>query len=191
MKLVCMATAKLSSSTAMWIFAIIPGIGNGFGIVCIVTAAQLSAPPALIALTTGLIIGVRSLGGSIALPIYNAVLDSKLAQNIPAEIAARVLPLGLPATSLASFIEALSSQEQQALESVPGVTAEIIEAGVLGLKTAYLHSFKYVWIIGAAFSGIGLVVAFFTINPKNDLNMHVDAPLEDEGADKIGERATN
>jgi len=172
----------------MWVFAVIPGIGNGFGLVCIVSAAQLSAPPALIALTTGLIIGVRSLGGSIALPIYNAILNSKLSENLPVEIAARVLPLGLPATSLPMFIKALAMQETTALMSVPGVTPQIIQAGVLGLQTAYLHSFKYVWIVGACFSGLGLVVAFFTLNPKADLNMHVDAPLDDEGVDsKVGE----
>jgi hypothetical protein len=176
-----MATAKLSSSRAIWGYIVIPGIGGGFALVSIVTVAQLSAPPDLIAITTGLAIGVRGLGGSVALPIYNAILNSKLTVALPTQIAKQVLPRGLPASSLKPFITALASNNQTLLSSVPGVTPEIIEAGVLGLKTAYLYSFRYVWITTAVVAAVGAVVACFTINPKNDFNMHVDAPLENDG----------
>jgi hypothetical protein len=72
---------------------------------------------------------------------------------------------------------------------------------VHGLQKAYLSSFQYVWVSAAVFSlvaGIGtlssqfltapfldetdifLIAACFMVNPKDDLNMHVDAPLEVE-----------
>jgi hypothetical protein len=59
---------------------------------------------------------------------------------------------------LGTFIDALSSNNQTALAMVPGVTPQIIGAGVNGLQQAYLMSFRYVWVAAGAFSvvaGIG------------------------------------
>ena len=65
----CIATATTGSSTAAWVYPIIIGLGIGCSLTCLVTIAQLSTPPALIAITSGLIIAVRSLGGSVGLAI--------------------------------------------------------------------------------------------------------------------------
>lgn len=39
----------------------------------VVTTAQLSTPPELIASATGIIIGIRALGGSVGIPICKRV----------------------------------------------------------------------------------------------------------------------
>jgi len=66
-----MAGATLSSSVAVWVYPAILGIGIGFSLTCLVAVAQLSTPPELISTTSGLIISIRSLGGSVALGICN------------------------------------------------------------------------------------------------------------------------
>jgi len=45
------------------------GTALGLSLVSLITAAQLSTPPELIAITSGLVIGIRSLGGSVGLAI--------------------------------------------------------------------------------------------------------------------------
>ena len=64
-----MAGATPDSKTAVWAYPIFLGIGLGFSLTLLVTAAQLSAPPDLIAITSGLLLAVRSLGGSIGIGI--------------------------------------------------------------------------------------------------------------------------
>ena len=64
-----MASAGTGSSTAVWCYPIIIGLGLGFSLTCLVTIAQLSTPPALIAITSGLLIAIRSVGGAVGLAI--------------------------------------------------------------------------------------------------------------------------
>ncbi|PVH83866.1 MFS general substrate transporter [Cadophora sp. DSE1049] len=176
---ICMATATIQSSTAAWIYMALLGLGTGLGLTCIVTAAQLSAPPDLIAISSGLVFSVRSLGGSIALAIYNAIFRASLDKHMGKGIASAVIPLGLSPSVLPDFITALTSQNQKALMSIPTVSPQIIKAGAAALKQAYLVSFRGVWIAAGVLSFVTLIASCFFINPKKDLNMHVDAPLDD------------
>lgn len=141
----------------MWGYPIFVGLGLGICLTCIVTAAQLSAPPELIAITSGLLICIRSFGASVGIAIFTAMLNSKLTANIGPDIAAQVLPLGLAEADLPQFIAALTSRNQKLLMSIPGVTLQVIQAGGHGLQLAYLGSFRYVWIIAASLSFVGLI----------------------------------
>ena len=44
--------------------------------------------------------------------------------------------------------------------SIPGVTPQIISAGVYGLQEAYAKSFKGVWITAAALSAVATIGQF-------------------------------
>ncbi|PVH69618.1 MFS general substrate transporter [Cadophora sp. DSE1049] len=177
---ILMATLTLSSGTALWTYPIFLGFGLGVCLTCLVTIAQLSAPPGLISISTGLLLSVRSLGGSVALAIYNAIFNSQISTALSRDIAANILPLGVSPSILPAFIQGLTSQNMTAVAALPGVDPVVILAGVRGLKEAYLASFRYIWVTAAIFSAIAAFGALFIINPTKDLNMHVDAPLEEE-----------
>jgi hypothetical protein len=66
---ILMATATPGSSKAVWGYPVFLGIGLGTCLCALVTTAQLSTPRELIAITSGLMISVRSLGGSVGLAI--------------------------------------------------------------------------------------------------------------------------
>ncbi|KAG4441514.1 hypothetical protein IFR05_002971, partial [Cadophora sp. M221] len=144
-----MASTGSSSSKAIWGYSAFLGTGIGLCLTCLVTVAQLSAPPALIAITSGLLIAIRSFGATIALSI-------KL---------------------LAQFIGALAGQDIAALQHIPDVTPAIIQAGVGGLGEAYTKAFRGVWIFGAVLSFAAAIVALYFVEPNN-MTMHVDAPLD-------------
>ena len=161
-----MATAKLTSSNAIWAYCIPFGFGFGICLTTLVTAAQLSTPPALIAITSGLMISIRSFGGSVGLPVYNAIFNAKISANLSPQIASHVLPLGLSPKVLPEFISALAADNVPALIRIPGVTPEIIGAGAEGLKTAYLLSFRYVWVTAACLSFVGAIGEFMISIPQ-------------------------
>jgi MFS family permease len=72
---ICMATATKGSSAAVWAYAIIFGIALGGTLCSIVALSQLSTPKDLLTIATGLIISVRSFGGSIGLPLCEYMLQ--------------------------------------------------------------------------------------------------------------------
>lgn len=66
---ICMATTNPSTSAPVWGYPVFLGIGLGICLCALITVAQLSTPRELIAITSGLMISVRSLGGSVGLAI--------------------------------------------------------------------------------------------------------------------------
>jgi hypothetical protein len=91
-----------------------------------------------------------------------SILNSGISKYLAADIAAAVLPLGLPPTSLKQLIGALASNDQKALMTIPGVNPQIIGAGVHGLQEAYVKSFRGIWITAAALSAVATVGKFNT-----------------------------
>jgi hypothetical protein len=81
------------------------------------------------------------------------------------KIAAAVLPLGLPASSLTAFIGDLAAQNTTALVTVPGVTPEIIGAGVGGLYEAYSLGFRFVWVAAACFTVLAAICKLHLSHP--------------------------
>lgn len=108
--------------------------------------AQLGTPPQLIAEASALILATRSLGATVGLAIENAIFNSVFTTEIPKKIAAAVIPLGLPPTSIRGLIGALTTQNEAALAKIPGVTPEIIGAAGGALLQSYSDSFRYCWI---------------------------------------------
>lgn len=144
-------------SSHYWGYILFYGTGLGMALVTFFTAAQFATPPELIATTTGICTGVRSLGGSIGLAIINAIFASGLSENLVPKVTKAVVPLGLPKTSIGPLIGALSSGDMALVEKVPGVTLKIIEAAGLAMKQAYVVGFRNVFICGAAFMFVGII----------------------------------
>lgn len=68
----CMATSNLETDRPVWGYPVLMGIALGMTLTTLVTVAQLSTPPELISIASGLIISVRSLGGTIGIAICKA-----------------------------------------------------------------------------------------------------------------------
>ncbi|KAI1840240.1 hypothetical protein JX266_013551 [Neoarthrinium moseri] len=173
-----MASSTPATSDAVWGYPVFLGIGLGICLCALVTVAQLSTPRELIAITSGLMIGMRSLGGSVGLAIYNAIFAGELTANLGHNIAEAVLPLGLPMSSLGQFIGSLTAQDTAGLLKVPGVSPEIIQAGAGALLQTYSVAFRWVWTAAGAFTVVAAIAAMFLVDPKEEFNMHIDAPAE-------------
>lgn len=152
------ATAKESTPQAnFWGYMIFLGAGLGLLLTTLVVAAQLSTPPELIAVASGLVLSVRSLGASTGLVIYQAVFSNGISKNLSPKVAGVAIALGLPEGSLGPLLGALTSGNMDELPKVPGVTREIIEAAALAVKETYRLAFSYVWATAAAFTTVALI----------------------------------
>ncbi|KAK5057513.1 hypothetical protein LTR84_011513 [Exophiala bonariae] len=184
---ILMATSDAHTPEAnIWAYPIFLGLGLGFCLTALITAAQFSAPVELIAVASGLLIGVRSLGGSIGLAIYNAIFNNVLSNNLGPKIAAAALPLGLPAESLGPLIGALTAHDNAALAQIPGVNEDIIGAAAGALLDAFGLAFRYVWVAAGCFALLALIASLFITNPTGDFNAHIDAPVEIDTIAEIG-----
>ncbi|KAK5129287.1 hypothetical protein LTR08_003617 [Meristemomyces frigidus] len=162
----------------LWGYPVFLGIGRGVCLPALVTTAQFSTPPELIAITSGRMLSMRSIGGTLGLAVYTAIFSGSLGRNLAAKIAAATIPLGLPETSLGPLIGALTSGETAAVAKVPNVTPEIIQAAVGALLEAYSIAFRWVWVAAACFSAVAAILAFFIVDPSSAFNGHIDAPVE-------------
>lgn len=152
------ATAKESTPEAnFWGYMIFLGAGLGLLLTTLVVAAQLSTPPELIAMASGLVLSVRSLGASTGLVIYQAVFSHGISSNLAPKVAAATFPLGLPEDSLGPLLRALTSGNVDDLSKVPGVSPQIIEAAALAVKEVYKVAFSYVWATASAFTVVALI----------------------------------
>jgi hypothetical protein len=181
--MVCMATAGVGSNLAVLGYTVLFGCGLGILLNTLMTAAQLGTPPELIASASGLLISTRSVGGSIALAIYNALFTHQLSTNLASRVPAAVLPLGLPPTSIGALIGVLTSGaavDVGGLSQIPGVTPPIIRAAGLAVSQSFLLAFRYIWVTAGGFAFAAMIAAWFIRDPTKEFNAHIDAPAEPE-----------
>ncbi|KAG0645228.1 Efflux pump FUS6 [Hyphodiscus hymeniophilus] len=176
---VLMATLSASAPEPhFWGFIIFYGLGLGSCVITIYTAAQLSTPPEMISITSGLLGSIRSVGGSIGVAIHTAIFTNGLTNNLYPKVAAAVTPLGVSQGTIASLITDLTSGDTAALSNLPGVTSEVVEAAGLAVTQAYLVGFRNVFVCAGAFALFGFCLSFFIRDMREQFNPHIDAPLE-------------
>ncbi|RGP71702.1 hypothetical protein FLONG3_7006 [Fusarium longipes] len=175
---ILMATiSQTTTSAQIWFFPIFLGFGLGMCLPALVTAAHFSTPQELVAITSGLMISMRSLGGSVSLAVYNAIFHHGLSSNLAPKIADAVLPLGFPETELPQLITALVSNNETAVQQLRGISPTIIVAGHDGLLEAYRIGFRGVWVTTACLSLAAGIAALLIRDPTDNFTAQVDAPI--------------
>ncbi|KIW98778.1 uncharacterized protein Z519_00441 [Cladophialophora bantiana CBS 173.52] len=175
--LMASVTAKTPESH-FWGYITFYGSGLGCGVITLYTTAQLSTPPELIAVTSGLMGSIRSTGGSVAVAIYGALFNQGLTSNLFPKVASAVVPLGVSEDNIGALIADLSAGAVEAALKLPGVTIEAVGAAGEALKSAYVIGFRDVFICAVAFATLGLGASAFLINPRKEFNAKIDAPLD-------------
>lgn len=195
---IVMSTISPSTPKAnFWGYSLFYGTGMGLCLTTFVTAAQFAAPPELIAVTSGLTLSIRALGGGLGLAIFNAIFAHGLSSNLVPKITSAVTKLGLSSESAAELVAGLTAGNAAAVAAIPGVTDAIVAAAALAFKQAYIIAFRYVYVCGGAFSIVGCIcellrvvsiplvltrhlfpASAFLINPKAEFTAKIDAPIE-------------
>ena len=176
----------------------IAGAGFATPLALLFAAAQLATPPHLLGLATGQIIACRAVGQAFGASVLEDVFLSKVGTILPADVAAAAVKAGLPATSIVTFVTGIAAGNVTLIESAPGVTPQIIEAGSAAAIAAYVKSFHYGWYTAIAFVIIALLCVCTLDGPKMKKQMtwlverpvavihHVHEHDEERRASRIG-----
>lgn len=156
------------------------GIATGFGVGSVLvpaaTVAVTVTPDTAIATCVALSLTIRAVGGSIGYAIYYNVFINKLTPKLPAYVAEWAIKAGLPIADAPLFVETFFGAPTK-IASVPGVTAEIIEAATIGTRWAYADSLKYVWLTSIAFGVCAIVACLFIGNITKYMTNRVAARI--------------
>ncbi len=157
-----LATATPGAGRATIAYAALAGFGFASPISCLFTVVQLCVDPIYIGQVSGLLVSIRSLGGclgpsisvstaclpsrllffNLRIAFQGAIFNNKIATALPEKVAAAALAAGLPATSLPQFIISLAAGDAATLESIPGVTPQIIAVGAQAMKEAFAFAYR-------------------------------------------------
>jgi hypothetical protein len=151
-----MASLNPTTQSNMVGYAVFVGAGLGVALNSLVVVAQLSIPPELITAATALMITTRSLGGTVALSVYSAIFNHVSHKEIGTRTVQALLSLGFDLQYLEPLIRGLLSHNPALLETIPGLTPEIMEAAGLAIKEAFSLAFRYVWITSMVASVLAL-----------------------------------
>lgn len=118
---------------------------------------------------------------SIISVVFGNIVQTGLITKVSNLVSEAVLQAGLPSSSVALFLEALSSGGTTAFKQIPGITPSIIQAGIQAFKEAYAQTFRTVFLVSIAFFGMGIIVTFFTVDTSKYMNTKVAVTLNIEG----------
>jgi hypothetical protein len=141
----------------------------------------LVVEPQGIGLATGVLGSLRALGGAIAQAVYVSVLDNELQKNIPAYVGPAATSAGLPESSIADLLSALSAssgKSSSSLDAVSGITENIVAAATAAMKVAYSRSFRVVVSCTVPLSVILIVSSCFVPNMGKFTHLNVARRLQ-------------
>lgn len=147
-----MASTKTSYSSAHLLgYVVFFGIGIGISLNALTATAQLSTPKELISIATGLVIGVRSVGGTVGLSVFSAIFTSTHNDQTTTKVANAIAAFpNFNPKNTEELINGILSANSTILDSIPGVSSTLIDATGAALTEANLTSFRNVWIAAAA-----------------------------------------
>ncbi|KAM5358162.1 hypothetical protein ACJZ2D_015525 [Fusarium nematophilum] len=172
-----LATITPGSIKGPLAFSFFGGAANLGAQLTSIVMIQFSTRDNNIGLATGLLACARSVGGAIAIAIYNTIVQSRISVELPRRVAAAVLPLGFPQSSLPSLLEAFTSGNQTA---IPGANPEIMAAAGEAVRYAYAASFRIVFYLVAGLGGFAAILAVTTRDTSPFMTNHVAVDLNQE-----------
>ena len=133
--------------------------------VCITNAGIEIEDQREIGTAVGMAGSIRSTISTIASSVYVVVLNSRMAETVPAEVPPALIKAGLPQSSVAAFLNGLSTGD---LSGIAGVTPQIEAVGKSAYKIASSHAFETVYLTSIAFTGVAVILSFWapTVDDK-------------------------
>lgn len=176
-----MAAATSSTRALAIAFTLLASIMLGYLENVAFTIAPFCLPQKDIGLALGLLGCMRSSIATIAEAVFVCVLDNKLAVNIPKYVVPAAEQAGLPASSIADLISALSTG---VFTGVKGVNSKVIAAAEAANVVAYSESFKVVYLAAIAWGCVGIIAALNAQNSDRFFTEEIARKLHGRDLDK-------
>ena len=143
------------------------------------TIVQLNTRHEYLGVAAALTSLARNTGGAIGTTIYSSILANKVAANLSPDAAVPMAKAGIPLADIPGVLTALTTG--QGLSSLASLTQTQLGVAQLGVKWAYAHAFRTVWLSSLAFGIIGIITVSFVSDCAPLMTRNVEIKLE-EGA---------
>lgn len=155
------------------------GISVGGGMIVATAMVQLSVEHQYIGIVTALAVTARNVGGSVGQVIYISIFTDRLNAGFVKYVVNPLLAAGVSPTIIESVVGALSGTAP--VSALEKLTPTQLGIGIDGVKDAFVHSLRTVYLASIAFGVVGTVVVCFCKNVDEYMTDKVDIRL-DEGA---------
>ncbi len=169
-----------TSNIASTVLVVLTGIAITSATVVTTTMIQLGVDHEFIGVATGLAILARSMGGSVGTTIYTAVLQNRVAVYIVPDAAVPLVAAGVSPDVVGDALTALLAGDVTS-PAVRSLSPSQMVIAAQGIKIAFAHSFRIVYLATIAFAVVGTVCVAFSSNVDHLMTSQVDIKLE-EGA---------
>jgi len=124
---------------------------------------------------------VRSVISAVLTAIYVSILTNRPTTTIPEVVPPALVNAGLPATSVADFLAAITAGTPDAFADISGITDAIIAVGLRAYKVANADAYRTVYLSTIAFSALAVLLTWFAPNTEKYMTGQVAATLHHEG----------
>jgi hypothetical protein len=114
--------------------------------------------------------------------VYITVLSNRLSQTIPAKVPQAVTQAGLPASSVPAFIQGFTTGS---FTNITGLNNNILAVGTRAYRVANAEAYSTVFYTTIAFSGIAIILSFFSPNVDDKMTGQVAVTLHHTEAEKV------
>ncbi|OCK82586.1 MFS general substrate transporter, partial [Lepidopterella palustris CBS 459.81] len=178
----CMAI-KPESPVASTIFVAMQGFTVGAGMIVSTAMVQMAVSHEYLGVTTQLAVTARNVGGAVGTVIYTSIFTGRIKANVAKYVAFPLAKSGVPFQSLQAVVYALIGQAPPAVLAM--LSPAQLGLAMAGVKQAYVHSFRVVYLSSIAFGVLGVISVAFCKNVDHLMTNQVDIKL-DEGAKLTG-----
>lgn len=167
-------------SSAMFSTVMVAGIGacSSAALITSTTMIQLGVPHEYIGIATSMAITARSIGGVVGTAVYTSILQEKLIHYLPTDVAIPLFEAKAPLADIPLIMEALLTGNKALLLNIP---LELVAVAEQGIKLAYSHAFRIVYLVTIAFGVMGTIFVAFSSSVDDKMTSQVDIKLH-EGA---------
>lgn len=117
---------------------------------------------------------IRSGISTICSAVYVAVLSNRTAETIPQVVPPAVIEAGLPVSSVPAFLDGYATGN---FTGVEGLTDTIVAVGAAAYKEASAQAYSTVFLVSLAFSGIAIILSFWSPNVDDKMTDDVAAVM--------------
>jgi hypothetical protein len=159
------------------------GVSVGGGMIIATAMIQMEVTHEYLGIATSLAITARNLGGAVGTVIYVSIFKDRLIYYVKQLLVIPLAIAGVPLAKLEGVVLALTGAGP--LSALAGLTPAQIETGLVGVKDAYSHALRIVYLSSIAFGVLGTVAVCFCRNVDHLMTNKIDIKL-DEGAKFVG-----
>jgi len=134
---------------------------------------------------SGLAGSIRYLVAAIASTVFSVILTEELKKKVAPRVTAAITAAGLPASSVAGYLMALSNGTTAAYEAVPGINTAIIASGTDAYKLANASAYRVVFLSTIAWSVVGVIATLFLPDVDKLLTRQVATTLHKRNDEEL------